>query len=215
MRVKRTKKAPRAVKAGRSTRSKKPAAAAVSANYSWITSSRAIVSAMIFVVVAAALLAAREDAPRADVEREQLPPAAIAVETDSPRALEATKNVTSKPAATAISEPLAASTAQAVKAPPEPESTPEPENMSSATITGCLERDEGAFRLTDASGANAPTSRSWKSGFLKRRPAHIDLADGVGTLNLRNLIGRRVAATGTLVDRELRAHSVRPVGTCE
>jgi hypothetical protein len=114
-----------------------------------------------------------------------------------------------------MSKPLAASTAQTIEPLPQPESASEPEGVPSATITGCLERDEGTFRLTDASGTDAPTSRSWKSGFLKKRPAHIDLADGVGTLNLRNLIGRRVAASGTLVERELRAHSVRPVGTCE
>lgn len=215
MRVKRIKKVRRAVKAPRSIRSKKPASAAVSTNYSWVTSSRAIVSAMIFVVVAATLLTAREDAPRVDAGREQLPPAATTVESEFPRALEATKAVTSKPSTTVMSEPLAASTAQPIEPLSQPESAAEPEGVASATITGCLERDEGTFRLTDASGADTPTSRSWKSGFLKKRPAHIELADGVGTLNLRNLIGRRVAASGTLVDRELRARSVRPVGTCE
>ena len=113
------------------------------------------------------------------------------------------------------SKPLAASTAQTIEPLRQPESAAE-RGGATATITGCLEKeDEGTFRLTDASGTDAPTSRSWKSGFLKKRPAHIELADGVGTLNLRNLIGRRVAASGTLVERELRAHSVRPVGTCE
>ncbi len=91
---------------------------------------------------------------------------------------------------------------------------PERERTASATISGCLESDEGTFRLIDASGANAPTSRSWKSGFLKKRPAHIELADGVGTLNLRSHVGRRVAATGTLADRVMRVDSVRVVGAC-
>ena len=92
---------------------------------------------------------------------------------------------------------------------------PEREKTASVTVSGCLESDEGTFLLTDAAGANAPTSRSWKSGFLKKRPAHIELADGVGTLSLRNHVGRRIAATGTLVEREMRVDSVRVVGACE
>ena len=231
MRLKRTKKAPRAKKPARSIRSKKSTTVVADAtNHSWITSSRAIVSGMIFVVVAAALLTAREDAtPMEDaaptnILREASPVAAVvqngverpseatktvairatAVKADAPRAMAQTIELEREPHAEAAAEPE-----------PQPQPQPESESATSTTITGCLERGEGTFRLTDASGTDAPTSRSWKSGFLKRRPAHIDLADGVGTLNLRNLVGRRVSATGTLAERELRARSVRPVGTCD
>ena len=148
---------------------------------------------MTFVVVAAALLTAREDVPRADVERE-----------------ETAKTVVAKASVTPALEPSAASMNRSMNQTFEPE----PERAASVTIAGCLENDEGTFRLSDASGADAPTARSWKSGFLKKRPTQIELADAVGTLNLRNHVGRRVAATGTLIDRELRARSVRLVGAC-
>jgi len=86
---------------------------------------------------------------------------------------------------------------------------------NTVTISGCLENDEGAFILADASGSSAPASRSWKSGFLKKRPASIEVIDGGGTLNLRQHVGRRIAATGTLIEREMRALSVRRIGSCE
>jgi hypothetical protein len=171
---------------------------------------------MIFVVLTAVLLTAREDAPRVDVKREDLSPAPapITVERDTPRPttqpLEAAKTIAAKRATIPATQPPAASTVSTNQA-----IEPEREKPVSVTIAGCLESEEGTFHLTDASGANAPTSRSWKSGFLKKRPAHIELTGGVGTLNLRNHVGRRVAATGTLVDREMRVDAVRVVGACE
>jgi hypothetical protein len=95
--------------------------------------------------------------------------------------------------------------------------TPEaqPESAAAVTVTGCLESDGGAFRLTDVSGAGAPTARSWKSGFLRKRTASIDVEDAVGTLSLRNYVGRRISTNGTLIDREMRARTVRAVGACD
>lgn len=77
------------------------------------------------------------------------------------------------------------------------------------TISGCLGSDGDTFRLKDASGADVPKSRSWKSGFLKKRSVGIVLVDAGRTLHLATYVGQRVAATGSLVDRELRARSVR------
>ena len=224
MRVKRTKKAPRPGRPARSRRSKKVAVAAVAAapaSFAWVTTSRAVVSVMIFVVVAAALLNAGGDAARVDVERERVSLETMPVDNDTPRPVEATKTVVAKAktvvekaAPTTKPEPMTASVVPAVE--PQPETAVAAVSAAPTTITGCLERDdEGAFRLTDASGTDAPTARSWKSGFLKKRTAHIELADAVGTLNLRSHIGRRVTADGTLVDRELRARSVRLVGPCD
>ena len=102
-----------------------------------------------------------------------------------------------------IARPLA--TAQTVAA----------ETQRPVTIAGCLENDEGTFILTDATGTNAPASRSWKSGFLKKRAASIELSDQAGTLKLRQHVGRRISATGTLVDREMRALSIRRIGSCD
>jgi hypothetical protein len=80
------------------------------------------------------------------------------------------------------------------------------------TITGCLERDGDGFRLKDTSGTDAPRSRSWKSGFLKKGPAPIDVVDAVSTLKLTDQVGQRVSVTGTLVDRDMHARTVRRVG---
>jgi hypothetical protein len=79
------------------------------------------------------------------------------------------------------------------------------------TITGCLERDGDGFRLKDTSGTDAPRSRSWKSGFLKKGSAAIDVVDAVHTLKLTDQIGQRVSVTGTLVDREIQARAVRRI----
>jgi hypothetical protein len=87
---------------------------------------------------------------------------------------------------------------------------------SPVTITGCLERADGAFRLKDTSGPDAPRARSWKSGFIKKGSATIDIVDRSRTLKLADQVGRRVSVTGTLDDREMHARSVRRVAsTCD
>jgi hypothetical protein len=102
--------------------------------------------------------------------------------------------------------------APAVKsAPIEPIPAPAPERVASVTITGCLEHDDEAFWLSDASGSEAPMSRSWRSGFLKKRPSRIELVDAGHALRLTSYVGQRIAATGTLVNREMRPRSLHPV----
>jgi len=103
-------------------------------------------------------------------------------------------------------------------APPSPSTSPAPavEPVSDAkvarvTIEGCLERDDDTFRLTDTTGTNAPTARSWKSGFLKKRPAAIEVRDAVKRVNLASHVGQRVSVTGTLVDRQMRVGSLQPI----
>jgi hypothetical protein len=79
-----------------------------------------------------------------------------------------------------------------------------------ATITGCLvRRDDGMLQLKDNDGEHAPKSRSWKSGFIKKGSATIDVFDAGNRLRLGSHIGYRVSVSGTLTDRELRARSVR------
>ena len=103
-------------------------------------------------------------------------------------------------------------------APPSPSPSPSPApaveqapdtKVARVTIEGCLERADDTFRLTDTSGTNAPTSRSWKSGFLKKRPAAIEVRDSVKRVNLASHVGQRVSITGTLVDRQMRAGSLQ------
>jgi len=86
---------------------------------------------------------------------------------------------------------------------------------ASVTITGCLEQDEGTFWLKDVSGEDAPKTRSWKSGFLTKRSSPVALVDGANALRLSSHVGQRVALTGTLVDREMRARSIRVAGSCD
>jgi hypothetical protein len=77
------------------------------------------------------------------------------------------------------------------------------------TITGCLERDEDVFRLRDTTGTDAPKSRSWRSGFLKKHATAVDLVDAGGAARLPKYIGQRIAATGVLVNREMQVHSLQ------
>jgi ribonuclease E len=92
-------------------------------------------------------------------------------------------------------------------------STTETAALAHVTITGCLEisTDEDRFRLTDTDGASAPKSRSWRTGFLKKRSAPVDLVGPSDTLALQKQVGKRVAATGVLMSRELKVTSVRTV----
>jgi hypothetical protein len=85
------------------------------------------------------------------------------------------------------------------------------QTVTSVTITGCLANDDDTFFLKDTSGADAPKSRSWKSGFLKKRAATIELFDATNALRLPSYVGQRVAATGMLVNHEMRAQSVQRV----
>ena len=86
--------------------------------------------------------------------------------------------------------------------------TPKP---SPVTITGCLERSDDNFRLKDTAGADAPKSRSWKSGFLKKGPKPIDVIDASHRLKLGDHVGQRVSVTGVLVDREIQVRSMKRV----
>ena len=85
-----------------------------------------------------------------------------------------------------------------------PEATP-------VTITGCLERSDTTFRLTETTGTEAPKSRSWKRGFLKKGMAPVGVVDAGNRLNLSNHVGQRVSVTGLLVDREMTLRSLQRV----
>jgi hypothetical protein len=81
------------------------------------------------------------------------------------------------------------------------------------TITGCLEASGNGdrFRLTDTEGANAPKARSWRTGFLKKRSAAVDLVGAPDVAALHKQVGQRIAVSGVQTNRELRVSSVRVV----
>lgn len=122
---------------------------------------------------------------------------------------------------TAAVESLRARAIEPVSGSPAMETTPKAaaessskvavQTLTSVTITGCLANDDDTFVLKDTSGADAPKSRSWRSGFLKKRAATIELFDATNALRLPSYVGQRVAATGLLVNHEMRAHSVQRV----
>ena len=88
----------------------------------------------------------------------------------------------------------------------------EVQTSAASEISGCLEFDDGMFRLKDTTGADLPTSRSWKSGFLRKRPSSIEIVDPAQTVGLSTFTGHRVIATGTLVDRRMQVRSLRRMG---
>ncbi len=88
---------------------------------------------------------------------------------------------------------------------------------AAVTINGCLERDGNTFRLKDIEGEDAPKTRSWKSGFLRKGKPKIDVVDATNNrLRLTEHVGQRVSLTGMLEDREMQARSVTRVAAyCE
>jgi len=76
-------------------------------------------------------------------------------------------------------------------------------------VSGCLEEENGLFRLKDTDGEHAPKSRSWKSGFIKKGSAKIDVFDAGNRFKLMSHLGYRVSVSGNLIDREMHARSVR------
>ena len=81
------------------------------------------------------------------------------------------------------------------------------------TITGCLEASgsKDRFRLTDTEGATAPKSRSWRTGFLKKRTASVDLVGARDVAAMQKQVGHRVAVSGVQTDRELTVASIHVV----
>jgi hypothetical protein len=100
--------------------------------------------------------------------------------------------------------------------PPAAPMTPSVTNAAPVTLAGCLERANETFRLKDTEGVDAPKSRSWKSGFLKRSSASIELVDPANGLRLTSRVGQRVSVTGILADGQMRVRSLRRVaGSCK
>jgi hypothetical protein len=83
------------------------------------------------------------------------------------------------------------------------------------TLAGCVERDDNTFWLKNASGDGAPTSRSWKSGFLRKKSLTVALIDRGYTHRLATYVGQRVETTGVLADREMRVKTLRVLGSCD
>ena len=166
-----------------------------------------------------ASLSTEPAAPPARLETKKSVPAkpataALARTSAADSSVEKATSVESAKVAAAESVSTAAKPdATAPKAATESTSNVASQTATSVTITGCVANDDATFWLKDTSGADAPKSRNWKSGFLKKRSAPVELLDATHALRLPNYVGQRVAATGTLVNREMRAQSLHRVGS--
>jgi hypothetical protein len=104
-----------------------------------------------------------------------------------------------------------AANATAVNASTVAESPVDVPMQAPVTITGCLERTDDTFRLKDTAGTDGLKARSWKSGFLKKRAASVDVVDAANRVKLPDHVGQRVSLTGTLVDREMQVRSLQRI----
>jgi hypothetical protein len=131
-----------------------------------------------------------------------------------------TSRESSRPARTAVSAhaaaqeaqrpqvPASQTTAKKAEAPAAKATTP---SSTLVTITGCLEQRDETFRLKDTDGTDVPKSRTWKTAFLKKGPAPIEVVDAANRLKLNDHVGQRVSVTGNLVEREMQVRSLQRV----
>jgi hypothetical protein len=197
----------------KSVRSKTPTAAKKSSREKTKTKSgtlgaAVIVMGMVCLMAVAIVMAARDTSDPSEIKTADVQ--AQMIDVDSTPA----KKPAAKP-----SVALAATPTTGVIAADEAPAEPAPDAAAAkapVTVAGCLQRDNDSFRLKDTSGADAPKSRSWKSGFLKKGAATIDLVDGANSARLRDNVGKRVSVTGTLTDRRMQVRSIRRVASsCE
>ena len=166
-------------------------------------------------------LAPAEDqaVPRQTLPPTPAPPASLAA---SAAVSPAKKTLAPKPRANRPVESAKSAGTEATAATPTPPEPPlrtaslapsETAGPSPVTITGCLEMsvDATEFRLTDTDGVEAPKSRSWRSGFLKKQSAAVALVELPDAHELQAQVGKRVAATGLLTSRSLKVSAVRVV----
>jgi len=165
-----------------------------SARQPWWKTTPALAGATVCVMLAAALIAAYQSMePRPAAPARTEPAATLSrVEPSTPTPAPAPKAAPAAEPAPADAPPAAA-------------------NVTPVTITGCLERADETFRLKDTDGDDAPKARSWKSGFMKKGHAAVDVIDAGNHLNLSNHVGERVTVTGTLVDREIRIRTIQRI----
>ena len=151
------------------------------------------------------LLAARATSETAPVQNQQQQQQQNpAVEPVDKGSAPVKKSALPKPAPSAVpvkGAPVASATAPSAV----PASVTDDEPV---TVTGCLELDNQEYRLTKTEGAEAPKSRSWKSGFLKKQGANLEVVDARNSLRLATHLGQRVTVTGVVNDRKMEARSL-------
>jgi hypothetical protein len=163
------------------------------------------------------------DAPLPHMAAEPMPKKAPAARTPAKATVTAAVVPVPVTGPVAVTRSVAVARPEAVTRPVEIAVAPKASTVESAsrttgepaavTITGCLERSDTTYRLTETTGADAPKSRNWKKGFLKKGMAPVEVVDAANRLNLPNHVGQRVSVTGLLVDREMTLRSLQRVAT--
>lgn len=197
MRVKKSgrAKAPAAAKSAG-----KPARAAKRARFASAMGAGAFL-VVITVMAAAMMIGARGSSEPAET-------AAMAAPSDSPAA----QPQPAKPVRAIAGVPTKKAAAK-VRAADAPGAAAAPKNAAdlpdAVTIVGCLEQSGETFRLNDTTGNDAPKSRSWKSGFLKKASAPVDVVDWSN--RLKDHVGERISVSGMFVDGEMHVRTLRRV----
>ncbi len=166
-----------------------------------------IVMGMVCLMAVAMVMAARESSDAPEIRTPD-----VQAQAGSDR-MSARKAPVSKPSEVGLAATPTTGVIAADESAMESASESSTKKGASVTISGCLQRDNDAFRLKDTSGADAPKARSWKSGFLKKGSAAIDLVDAAGSARLKDNVGKRVSVTGTLTDRQMQVRSLRRVAS--
>ena len=82
------------------------------------------------------------------------------------------------------------------------------------TLTGCLRMDGKHFALTNLTGSDVRTGRSWKSGFIRKTAKPVTVVGASANVKLQDHVGREVSVVGTKSDEShLRASSIRRLAT--
>lgn len=180
----------------------------------WPIAPRTVVFGSVGILATAALIAALQSPGEARIA--QADDLSEVARIESARTPASASRAAARSVAEPVYEPSQAAAAESESTTgPTPVSTDGEQQGEVATIVGCLATSDDTFWLRDTSGADAPKARSWKSGFLKKRPSSIELVDGVTTRRLAAHVGQRIETTGLLLDREMRVKSLRVLGSCE
>ena len=182
----------------------------------------ALLGVVLIGVLAGAMVLARRG-PAVLAKTNELPaPLVIAASpveerVPAPAPRKATRPAASKAPAAAAGTPTAKPAVVMASAAPPAADLPAAamaDTLEVITLTGCLQHDDGTFRLKDTAGEDAPKMRSWKSGFLKKRAASVEIVDSANRLGLSTHVGQKVNVTGVLLNKEMRARAVQRLGVC-
>jgi hypothetical protein len=157
----------------------------------------------IAMVAGVVMFSGGESAEREDVAAAAAQPESPAVQPTAVKPVRAIAGVPGKNR----KAPLKPRAAEANGAPAAPKTASE--LPDAVMLEGCLEQNGEAFRLKNTTGEDAPKSRSWKSGFLKKGPRPVDIVDWNN--RLKNHVGERIAVSGMFVDGEMRVRTLRRV----